>query len=453
MLSSMVDRRSLSVPLRGLLLLAMLAGLGGCGFFTAVTNPKAATALGESANMVVVVRRADMAERTSEQVDRLLAETAVRNDSAWLEDVQVTAAQGKAALETVSKTEYYENQPVRVLPVEAWAQLLAKVAPSETDEGGADSDEDADDGEDEDGDDAAKDDDDVEVVEANGDDGDEGDEEDADEEDADEEEDEGWSAPSLIAALSEELAEEHAIVRAKNKAFADLKGKIEEREAKLDEEEDALSDAQVEKREAEIAKLEEQAEQAEEEYETAKEAFVAKLRQGAAKVPSELRTQLGPVFVALRQAVEDAEEANACALIRYPLAMPGLLTDVQQAIKINLADIIEEQSGTRPTMKGIQPGVSMKDGELDITINGLGEKELGELSLGEVTEQTITRSTAWFGRATATPGLASITQEGLSYQADVLDAILEGFVEAGWQRPEPVVIEAKEAPVVQQPSQ
>ena len=75
--SSWVGRTFRAMPF--LVHAGLAASLGisatGCGALSALTNPKAAWALDESAPMSVVMRRAEVANATAKQVDRLMGET------------------------------------------------------------------------------------------------------------------------------------------------------------------------------------------------------------------------------------------------------------------------------------------------------------------------------------------------------------------------------------------
>src|SRR5579863_1763702 len=67
--------------------IGMLFLMTGCGMLSAVANPKVAWALQDPAPMSVVVRRADAAEATAKQVDRILTSTPADPTSDWLKNV------------------------------------------------------------------------------------------------------------------------------------------------------------------------------------------------------------------------------------------------------------------------------------------------------------------------------------------------------------------------------
>ena len=62
----------------------IVAASTGCGVLSAAANPKVAWAINDPAPMSVVVRRADVAEKTAKEVDRVMTDTPANDDSAWL---------------------------------------------------------------------------------------------------------------------------------------------------------------------------------------------------------------------------------------------------------------------------------------------------------------------------------------------------------------------------------
>src|SRR5271166_1571027 len=65
-------------------LFGLLLSMTGCGALGAMANPKVAWAIQDPAPMSVVVRRADAAEATAKQVDRILTATPASPDAGWL---------------------------------------------------------------------------------------------------------------------------------------------------------------------------------------------------------------------------------------------------------------------------------------------------------------------------------------------------------------------------------
>jgi hypothetical protein len=98
----------------------------GCGAVGAMTNPGVIWAVGEPAPMGVVVRRAEVAGATADQVDRLIAHTTL--DEATKEAAKLSADEAKTLLASIgSEPVYVGTQGVRVVPAEAWLDKLAHV--------------------------------------------------------------------------------------------------------------------------------------------------------------------------------------------------------------------------------------------------------------------------------------------------------------------------------------
>jgi hypothetical protein len=101
----------------------------GCGAVSSLTNPGVLWAIGEPAPMGVVVRRAEVASATADQVDRLIAETPL--DEAAKEASFMTADDAKTRLTAIGGEAVYQGtQGVRVVPAEAWLDKLAAICPS-----------------------------------------------------------------------------------------------------------------------------------------------------------------------------------------------------------------------------------------------------------------------------------------------------------------------------------
>lgn len=152
------------------------------------------------------------------------------------------------------------------------------------------------------------------------------------------------------------------------------------------------------------------------------------------------------MLVNLRQAIDDANIANGAAAVRYPLAIPSLPDSTKAMVPVFVADIVEEQTGKRPSLQGFQPGVSLDGGSVKLTLNGLSQDNLGKLSVGQVTGQTLDRTQAWVGRALGLLGTVGATKDTLDFQADLVDAILSGMKASGYAAPAPPVL--PEAPAL-----
>lgn len=105
-------------------LCALLATGTGCGAIKAAANPKVAWAVGDPAPMSVVVRRADQAEKTAQNVDRLMTETPADESSEWLGKVGPDTQAATEQLTELRKHELYVSG-VRIVAAEVWAKQLA----------------------------------------------------------------------------------------------------------------------------------------------------------------------------------------------------------------------------------------------------------------------------------------------------------------------------------------
>jgi hypothetical protein len=117
-----------------------------------------------------------------------------------------------------------------------------------------------------------------------------------------------------------------------------------------------------------------------------------------------------------------------------------MIDSTKQMVPILVADIVEERTGKRPVMNGLQPGVSLDGGKVQITLNGLSQSDLGQLSVADVTSETANRTQKWVTHALGLLGSVSSTKEILSFEDDVLGALLDGFAAAGWKAPAPTTI-------------
>ncbi len=349
-----------------------------------IGNPSAAVKVAEGAHLGVVVRRAEAAVETATEVDRLLIVTPVGGKAKWPEKVLITQAEAQKILLSASKSGTYVNQPADIMPVEVWARLLPKLKAEQGDH------------------------------------------------------------PSLLAHIDPGIAAQYAKIIEKYENYSSLRESAARAQEELDKQEDSLDDLAKAVLEAKIEKIEADADEAESAFDEAKTAFVESAKTGAAKASPTVRDEVGPVLIRLREAVSDADTANGAALVRYPLAVSSLVGDAQLQASIILADVIEEKSGKRPDMRGVRPTVEFEGVTPKIGINGLTSEHLGKLDLAEVSSETVRRTTEWLNKATTLMVWAPSTSTALSYQADVLEALLEGFEESGWTRPAELEIEARE---------
>jgi hypothetical protein len=474
------------------LVCALLTFGTGCGAIKAAANPKVAWALNDPAPMSVVVRRADVAEKTSKEVDRLMTDTPANDDSPWLAKV---APDKEAATKDMTDLKSHDLYiaGARVVAAEAWAKELAQVEPKnakpaaaaapaaaapapatpaapaaavaqnepaaptakeakgekKSAKGKTDKTVKKDKKDKKGGKKSAK--------EAKG-----------SEKAADEavattaastaapaaantantatasETATPAAAPtpakytSLLAAIDPSLGTEWAKIMEKKKAMGDAKSQIAVLESANDQK--GISDADKKANKAKIADLEKSIDALEKDADKLSKEFIPKAKAAAGKAPAEAREKFGPVLVHLRQAVDDANISNSAAAIRYPMAATTLLDSAKQMAKVYVADVIEEKTGKRPSTQALEPGVTMEGGKVQVTLNGLNSADMGKISAGELTTEVASRTTAWAKRALGLLGVISATKDVLSFEEDVLVNLIEGFTSAGWKAPAPATI-------------
>ncbi len=368
--SSWVGRTFRAMPF--LVHAGLAAALGisatGCGALSALTNPKAAWALDESAPMSVVMRRAEVANATAKQVDRLMGETGVDTASTWTKDTSLKKADAEALLGEISKNDTYgaaKGVELRVVPAEAWVAKFSSICSSESEH------------------------------------------------------------PSLLAAQSPELARAYDEIAQITKKIAALETAKAEEETAADK--DGAKPDEVAAHEKKVEELDQQIEALEDSVEPKKDEFIAKVREVAGKSDEATKKRLAVVLVNLRRAVEDAKNDNSVVLLRYPMAMTGLPSDLQSTAKRVLADVIEEQTGKRPNLSSFNPEVKLEGTDVKLSVAGLSATDIAGMSPDEVIETTAERMVGYVGRVVTLIAYADQTQKTLSFQGDVLDAWMEGL--------------------------
>lgn len=421
----------------------------GCGAIKAAANPKVAWALNDPAPMSVVVRRADMAEKTAENVDRLMTDTPADESSPWLAKVGPEKDAATAQMVELRKHDLYVSG-VRIVAAEVWAKSLADIekkpaagapaaapvpvaaaAPQEASP-----------------EPVAK-----EAKRANKKKGKKAKAAKAEENDtsiaaptptpaaptpAAEPAASAAKYPSLLAAIDKDLGDAWSKVMEKKKAMGERKAQIAVLEAANDEK--GIADADKKANKAKIADLEKQLDALEGDAKRLEKEFVPKAKAAAQKTPQPVREKVGPALANLRQAVDDANVANGAAAMRYPFAATTIVDSAQQMALVYVGDVIEEKTGKRPSTQGIQPAVTMDGGKVSVTINGLEGKDIGKISAGELASEVGARTTRWVKRAVGLMGVISANKEILEFEDDVLGALLDGFKAAGYAAPAPVTI-------------
>ncbi|HEY8087451.1 MAG TPA: hypothetical protein VIF09_06390, partial [Polyangiaceae bacterium] len=256
----------------------------------------------------------------------------------------------------------------------------------------------------------------------------------------------GGSSPNLLAMISSDLGDAYATISAKEADVADVKAQIETEKAARDAKD--ASDEDKKEHDKNIDELKEKASKLEDEVDPLRKKFLAAAKDAAQKAPANARDAVGPVLVNLRQAVDDASIADGAAAVRYPLALKSLPDSVMEVVPVIVADIVEEQTGTRPTMDGFKPEVKLDGMDVKLTLNGLSQDDLGKLSVGDLTTEAISRTKKWVVHAVALIGAVSSTKDELSFEEDTLDALLEGFTAGGWKKTAAATIPGGDDPKV-----
>ena len=367
-------------------LFGLLSVMTGCGALGAMANPKVAWAIQDPAPMSVVVRRADAAEATAKQVDRILTATPASPDADWLKNVGPTPEDAAGEVKAIKSEPMYAKSHARVVPAEVWARTLADIQSTD------------------------------------------------------------GSSPNLLALISGDLGDAYAAISAKEADIADAKAQIAtEKEAK--DAKDA-TDADKKGHDKTIDELKAKVSKLEDEVDPLRKKFLAAAKDAAQKAPAAARDAVGPVLVNLRQAVDDASIADGAAAVRYPLALKSLPDSVTEVVPVFVADIVEEQTGHRPIMSGFKPDVKLDGTDVKLTLNGLGPDDLGKLSLGDLTTETLSRTKKWVVHAITLIGAVSSTKDTLSFEEDTLDALLDGLSANGWKKAEAAKIPGGDDPKV-----
>ncbi|MCA9620688.1 MAG: hypothetical protein KC731_16810 [Myxococcales bacterium] len=346
-----------------LVMVAGLSSLTGCSFFKGLTNPDVAWAMSEPTPMAVVIRRTELATGIADQVDRIMADMPV--DEAAEKALALKLGDAEKRLDEAASAPVYGGQPLRVVPAEAWLPTLAAVC---AEDGGND---------------------------------------------------------TLVGMLDGEVEDQLAVVLAQAAEIAKLDAQIDEAETARDA--DGASESAVAAAETKIAKLEEKRDQLEESFAPKREALVTAVREAAGKAPAKAKQRMTPIVLNLLEAVEDARIAGEAAILRYPMALPGITTDLQQAATRFVADVIEEQTGHRPSMKGIAPDVSLEGTDVKLGLNGVPAEALGDLALDDLIAEVTERLERYAGRTFTLIADAEATADRLAFQTDLLEAWRDGL--------------------------
>ena len=351
-----------------------------------MANPKVAWAIQDPAPMSVVVRRADAAEATAKQVDRILTATAASADAGWLQTVGPKPEDAAGEVKAIKSEPMYAKSHARVVPAEVWARTLGDIQST------------------------------------------------------------GGSSPNLLAMISSDLGDAYSAIQAKTADIADLNAQIEQEKTAKDAKD--ATDEDKKEHDKTIDELKTKVSKLEDEVDPLKKKFLEAAKTAAGKASADTRKAVGPVLANLRQAVDDASIADGAAAVRYPLALKSLPDSVLEVVPVIVADIVEEQTGSRPIMNGFKPDVKLDGTDVKLTLNGLSADDLGKLSIGDLTTEAISRTKKWVIHAVTLIAAVSSTKDALSFEQDTLDALLDGFAANGWTRTAAATIPGGDDPKV-----
>jgi hypothetical protein len=343
----------------------LFTGSASCGVLSAVTNPKAAWAINEPTPLSVVVRRVEVADATAHQVERLIGETGVADSSTWLDKTAIKKEDAEALMKAAAGDSVYAGSQTRVVAAEAWVQSLSAICSEDR------------------------------------------------------------KYPNLLATLGPEIGKQYAEISSQEKSLSKLRAQKAQEERALDS--DKTPAGEKAQHEKEKARLDAEIDKTEAAYKPKVDALFKGLKESGSKAPAPLKDKLRIAALNLRAAVDDAKNANSAALVRYPLALPQLSSDLQKAAPRFVADVIEEKTGTRPDTNGIKPDVKLDGTDVKLTLNGVPAEKLGSLSMGDVVAGTTAKMQGYVKRIVTLTALAGETQDLLSFEADLLDAFIAGL--------------------------
>ena len=422
---------------------ASLLSVGtGCSAIKAAANPKSAWALSDPAPMAVVVRRADAADGTAKEVDRLLTSTAATPDAGWVKATAPTDEEQKKDGEAIANHSLYVQSQARIVAAELWNRALPTRKDDAKVEGKSDKAEKptkAGDAKIAKADKIAK--------------------KKAPKGAADKKQPDvgtttltaaevpartapGARSGSLVGAIDPALADQYAVIMTKKKEVKDLRAQIALEEQAADEK--GVTDADKKTHKDKAAELGKQADLGDTDATKLAKEFVPAAKAAAQKAGADVAAKYGPTLVALRQAVVDANTANGAAAMKYPLALPTLKDSASQMIGVYVADVIEEKTGKRPDLRTFQPGLTLDGTNVQVTLNGLTPEDTGKLNAVQVTKEVADREQKWVKHAVTLLGAIAGTKDILAFEEEVLGALLDGLAAGGWKAPAPPVL--KEPP-------
>jgi hypothetical protein len=192
---------------------------------------------------------------------------------------------------------------------------------------------------------------------------------------------------------------------------------------------EGVSESDQKKHADQIVKEEEAIAEIEALYEPALEKLLAAVGKSAAAASSDDKKVMGPIVLNLIEAVDDAQNANSAAVMQYPMAVPGMQDDLPAAVKRFVADVVEEQTDSRPDMSSFSPDVKLEGGDVKLSLNGIPAEKLGDLDVEELLTEVTLRTTKYVERAATLAVYIADTEDRLSFQSDLLE-VWQGGLQA-----------------------
>jgi hypothetical protein len=328
----------------------------GCGTLSAMGNPGALWAINDPASLPVVVRRADAAQLTTVEVNRLLTATPTGKDSDWTLNVAPDPKEAAADMKALSQDPDYLKTRARVVAAEVWIRTLPNVQSTSTEH------------------------------------------------------------PNLLAAIDQGLADSYNAILAKQQEMADLEVQIAAEKAAADA--DGVTPEDKKTHSDAAAKLAKQESDDEDQVGPLQKDFLAKVKGAAANVSPDDQKRFAPAVANMLQALNDADMANSAAAIKYPIVIKTLPDAVKSVVPNIAADVVEEQTGARPSLANLKVKLTMSGGNVSIGVDGMGD--LGQLKVGDVVTETVKRSVKWTTHTLALLGTVSSTKHAINFERDVL---------------------------------